>query len=174
VVGPSAGKVKSEMLERWDAGAVGARGAAYARWCASESPSREAKESVMNRYVTLAVGILAGAAIGAAAVDRLNAQAKAPGAYAVIDISEINNPDLFKALLSKADAPVNAFGGKFVVRTEKITAIDGIPPARFVVIGFDSVEKAKEWDNSPAQKEIDDMRHRSAKARAFIVEGATN
>ena len=39
---------------------------------------------------------------------------------------------------------------------------------------FDSVEKAKEWESSPAQKEIDDMRHKSAKARAFIVEGATN
>ena len=128
----------------------------------------------MNRYVTLAIGVLAGVAIGASAVGRLNAQAKAPGAYAVIDITEINNPDLFKTLLSKADAPVNAFGGKFIVRTEKITAIDGAPPARFVVIGFDSIEKAKEWDNSPAQKEINDMRHKSAKARAFIVEGTTN
>ena len=128
----------------------------------------------MNQRIALGLAMLAGAAFGAVAVDGLQAQNKAPGAYAVIDISEINNPDLFKTLLSKAEAPVTAFGGKFIVRTEKITAIDGAPPKRFVVIGFDSVEKAKAWDSSPAQKEIDDMRLKSAKARAFIVDGATN
>ena len=128
----------------------------------------------MGQRIALGLAMLAGAVFGAVAVDGLKAQDKAPGAYAVIDISEIINPDLFKTLLSKAEAPVTAFGGKFVVRTEKITAIDGTPPKRFVVIGFDSMEKAKAWSASPAQKEIDDMRLKSAKARAFIVDGATN
>jgi uncharacterized protein (DUF1330 family) len=126
----------------------------------------------MGQRIALGLAMLAGAVFGAVAVDGLKAQDKAPGAYAVIDISEISNPDLFKTLLSKAEAPVTAFGGKFVVRTEKITAIDGTPPKRFVVIGFDSMEKAKAWSASPAQKEIDDMRLKSAKARAFIVDGA--
>ena len=55
-----------------------------------------------------------------------------------------------------------------------------IPPrwcrreARLVVIAFDSVEKAKAWDSSPAQKEIDAIRQKSAKARSFIVDGAIN
>jgi uncharacterized protein (DUF1330 family) len=128
----------------------------------------------MGQRIALGLAMLAGAVFGAVAVDGLKAQDKAPGAYAVIDISEISNPDLFKTLLSKAEAPVTAFGGKFVVRTEKITAIDGTPPKRFVVIGFDSMEKAKAWSASPAQKEIDDMRLKSAKARAFMVDGATN
>jgi uncharacterized protein (DUF1330 family) len=126
----------------------------------------------MGQRIALGLAMLAGAVFGAVAVDGLKAQDKAPGAYAVIDISEISNPDLFKTLLSKAEAPVTAFGGKFVVRTEKITAIDGTAPKRFVVIGFDSLEKAKAWSASPAQKEIDDMRLKSAKARAFIVDGA--
>src|ERR1700682_5925330 len=115
----------------------------------------------MNQRIALGLAMLAGAAFGAVAVDGLKAQDKAPGAYAVIDISEISNPDLFKTLLSKAEAPVTACGAKFVIRTEKITAIDGTPPKRFVVIGFDSVEKAKAWDSLPAQKEIDDMRSKS-------------
>jgi uncharacterized protein (DUF1330 family) len=118
--------------------------------------------------------MLAGAALGAVAVSGLSAQNKAPGAYAVVDISEITNPDVFKQLLAKAEAPVTAGGGKFVIRTEKITAIDGAPPKRFVVIGFDSMEKAKAWDSLPAQKEIDDMRSKSAKARSFFVDGAVN
>ena len=128
----------------------------------------------MNRHITVAAAMLAGVAIGGVGVDRLHAQSTAPGAYAVIDISEINNPDLFKALLAKAEAPVAAAGGKFVMRTEKITARDGVAPARFVVIAFESMEKAKLWDKLPAQKEIDEMRAKSAKARSFLVDGAVN
>jgi uncharacterized protein (DUF1330 family) len=124
----------------------------------------------MNRLIALALTLLAGVAIGAAAVNGLNAQGTAPGAYAVIDISEISNPDLFKALLAKAEPPVVAFGGKFLIRTEKLVGIDGTAPKRFVVIGFDSVEKAKAWDASPAQQDIDAMRSKSTKSRSFIAD----
>ena len=47
-----------------------------------------------------------------------------------------------------------ASGGNFVIRTDKITSLDGNPPARFIIIKFDSVEKAQAWHNSAAQKEI--------------------
>jgi uncharacterized protein (DUF1330 family) len=66
---------------------------------------------------------------------------------------------------------MTAFGGKFVIRTENIVALDGTPPKRFVVIAFDSVEKAKAWDASPAQREIADIRQRSTKSRQFVVDG---
>jgi hypothetical protein len=36
------------------------------------------------------------------------------------------------------------------------------------------MEKAKAWEALPAQREIDDMRSKSAKARAFLVDGAVN
>jgi uncharacterized protein (DUF1330 family) len=132
------------------------------------------QENTMQRYLALSFAMLAGAAIGATAVSQLAAQTKAPTAYAVIDISSIDNADLFKTLLSKSEAPVVGGGGKFVIRTDKITATDGTPPARFVVIAFDNMEKAKAWEALPAQKEIDDMRHKSAKARLFLVDGVAN
>ena len=125
----------------------------------------------MNRYVTIGLAMLAGAVFGAAAVNGLNAQNKAPGAYAVVDLSEISNPELFKTLLPKAEPASTAFGGKFIIRTENIVGLDGTPPKRFVVIAFDSIDKAKAWDASPAQKEITDIRQRSTKSRQFIVEG---
>ncbi|MGC2333715.1 MAG: hypothetical protein WA581_19845 [Candidatus Acidiferrales bacterium] len=55
----------------------------------------------MNRPIALGVAILAGAAIGTAAANGLHAQNKAPGAYAVLDLSAINSPDVFKTLPSK-------------------------------------------------------------------------
>jgi len=45
--------------------------------------------------------MLSGTVIGATAVNGLHAQNKAPGVYAVLDLSVINSPDVFKTLPSK-------------------------------------------------------------------------
>jgi uncharacterized protein (DUF1330 family) len=124
----------------------------------------------VNQRIALGLAMLAGAAFGAVSVNGLNAQSKAPAAYAVVDISEISDPGLFKTLLPKAEPAITAFGGKFVVRTENIAGLDGTPPKRFVVIGFDSMDKAKAWDASAAQQEVDAIRMKSTKSRSFVVE----
>ena len=121
-----------------------------------------------TRYVTL-LSLLAGAAIGALSVGGLYAQTKSPGAYVIVDISQVNNPDGFKQLFPKAPPAVAAFDGQFLTRTEKITALDGTPPKRFVIIGFESVDKAKAWDASAAQKEVNDIRMKNTNSRSFIV-----
>ena len=64
-----------------------------------------------------------------------------------------------------------ALGGRYVMRTENITALDGTPPKRFVVIQFDSVEKAKAWNATPQLAEINAIRAKAAKSRSFVVEG---
>jgi hypothetical protein len=76
----------------------------------------------MKPLISLGLAMLAGAALGATAVNGLHAQNKAPGAYAVIDISEISNPDIFKTLLPKTEPSMAAFGGKNVILTEKCRA----------------------------------------------------
>jgi uncharacterized protein (DUF1330 family) len=123
----------------------------------------------MKTHYTVALAMLAGIALGATAINGLNAQGKAPGAYVVVDISEITNPDGLKQLFPKAPPAVAAFNGHFVTRTEKITELDGTPPKRFVIIGFDDVEKAKAWNESAAQKEVNDIRMKNTKSRSFIV-----
>ena len=45
-----------------------------------------------------AVTLLAGVALGALTIGGLNAQSKAPGAYAVVDITEVTDPEAFKQL----------------------------------------------------------------------------
>jgi uncharacterized protein (DUF1330 family) len=125
----------------------------------------------MNRSIALGLAMLAGGAIGATAVNGLHAQGTAPAAYAVVDISAITNPDVFKTIGAKAGPAMAASGGKYLMRTDKITNLDGTPPARFVVIAFDSVAKAQAWNDSAAQKEVNDIRAQSTKSRSFIVEG---
>jgi len=127
----------------------------------------------MNRLTALGLTLLAGVAIGATAVGGLHAQGK-PGVYAVVDIAEITDPDTFKTLGPKAGPAMAGLGGQFIVRTENITAASGTPPKRFVVIGFDSLDKAKAWAASPAQKEVDAIREKSTKSREFFVEAFAN
>ena len=81
---------------------------------------------------------------------------------------------LFKTLIPKAGPSMEPFGAYNVIRTDKIEALEGTPPQRFVVIAFDSVAKAKAWDASAATKEITAIRQKSTTSRAFIVDGATN
>ena len=118
--------------------------------------------------------MLAGAALGAVSVNGLYAQGKTPGAYVVIDISEIKDPDLFKTLIPKAGPSMAPFGAHNVIRTEKIQALEGTPPKRFVVIAFSSAEDAKKWDASDLTKEVTAIREKSSTSRAFIVDGAVN
>jgi uncharacterized protein (DUF1330 family) len=130
----------------------------------------------MNRTFTLGLVLLAGIAIGGTAVSSLSAQSKGPGAYAIIDIAQIIDRDSFvKDLLRKAAPAILSGGGKFVTRTEKISALEGTPPQRFVIIAFDNTDKAKAWNASPAWREVDAMRTKFTKSRTFVVdaEGAT-
>jgi uncharacterized protein (DUF1330 family) len=131
-------------------------------------------DEIMNQRIALGLAMLAGAAFGATAVSGLNAQGKAPGAYAVVDISAINNLDAYKTLIPKAGPAADAFGGKFIVRTEKFEAFDGTPPSRFVIVAFDSMEKAKAWHDSAATKDVDAIRMKSSTSRAFAVEPLSN
>ena len=130
----------------------------------------------MNRNITLGLTLIAGIGIGAAAVNGLSAQGKPPGAYAVVDISEMTDANLFRQQLLPKVTPASlaAFGGQYIVRTENVTSLDGTPPQRFVVIAFDSMDKAKAWSAAPSQKEVDAIRMKATKSRQFLVEGYTN
>jgi uncharacterized protein (DUF1330 family) len=129
----------------------------------------------MKTQYTVALALLAGFGLGATAIHGVSAQGmgKAPGVYAVIDISEITDPEGFKAVTQRPAASTTTvqMGGRYVTRTGKITALDGTAPKRFIVIAFDSMEKAQAWNSSAAQKEINAIRGKTTKSRSFIVEG---
>ena len=130
----------------------------------------------MNQRIALGLAMLAGAAFGATAIQGLHAQAK-PGALVVVDIGELTDPEGFKAIpASPATQPaaVATQGGHYLARTDNITAFDGTPPKRFIIIGFDSVEKAQAWNNSASQKEINALRAKTTKSRSFVVESLAN
>jgi uncharacterized protein (DUF1330 family) len=118
------------------------------------------------------LALLAGVALGAMAVQGLHAQATPP-TYAVIDDSVITDPAGYAAIGPKGGPSVAAFGGKFVMRTDKITASDGTPPQRIIVIAFENLAQAKAWRASPAMQEIWAIQEKTSKSRIFFAEGMT-
>ena len=131
----------------------------------------------MNQGIALGLTLLAGIAIGATAIQGLHAQAKPP-AYVVIPILKMNDAAGFKAgVVDKANATaaeMTAAGGQYVIRSEKFTSLDGTPPARLVIMKFDSVEKAQAFEKTAAQKEINAARMKTTDSLSFIVEGMSN
>jgi uncharacterized protein (DUF1330 family) len=131
----------------------------------------------MKTHYKLAFAVVAGIVIGGAAIQGLHAQAKLP-AYIVIPILKINDATAFKSdVADKASATMGDLknaGGEYVIRNTKFTSLDGTPPERLVLLKFDSVEKAQAWWNTPAQKDINAGRMKTANSLAFIVEGLAN
>ena len=128
----------------------------------------------MRSRLALTLAMLAGFALGAVAVQSVHAQRSGPGAYAIIDITEVTSPQGLNEALGKLPASVAAFGGKFVTRTENILGFDGVPPLRFFIIAFDTMEKAQNWNNSPAQAAVNQARMQATTSSSFAVgvEGA--
>jgi uncharacterized protein (DUF1330 family) len=120
----------------------------------------------------LALAILGAATVGGLAVQGLHAQTKPP-VYVVIDIAEVVDAQAQRANTDRptASTPTTQLGGKYLARSGKITALDGTPPARLILIAFDSVEKANAWNDSAEQKKVNDVRMKATKSRSFIVEG---
>jgi uncharacterized protein (DUF1330 family) len=127
-----------------------------------------------SRY-TVALSMIAGAALGGAAIQGLHAQAKPP-VYYVAEI-DVTNPDAYaKEYVPKAQAIIKAAGGRFlaiggVSGGAQVTAFDGTAPKRLVVQVWDSMDKIKAWRANPEYIEARKIGEKYAKFRAFAVEG---
>jgi len=119
----------------------------------------------------LALAVLAGVSIGVAGANAIHAQqVKAPPAYVISEV-DVTDPATFQKYAEKVPETVASFNGHYLVRGGKIQAVEGEAPKRIVVIAFDSAEKARGWEYSPAYEAIKPIRQSSAKSRIFIVEG---
>jgi uncharacterized protein (DUF1330 family) len=119
----------------------------------------------------LAVAVLAGVSIGIAGTHAIHAQqVKAPAGYVISEV-DVTDPATFQKYGEKVPETVASFNGRYLVRGGKIQAVEGEAPKRIVVIAFDSAEKARAWEYSPAYEAIKPIRQSSAKSRIFIVEG---
>jgi uncharacterized protein (DUF1330 family) len=120
----------------------------------------------------LALVLLTGIALGVAGATAIHAQQAKPAPGYVVAEVEVSDTAAFAKYAQAVPGTLAPFNGQYVVRAGKITPVEGdAPKERFIVIGFDSVEKAKAWEDSPAYEAIKPIRHASAHSRVFIIEG---
>jgi len=125
----------------------------------------------MKSIYKLAIAMLAGAGLGAAAVQGLHAQAKPP-AYVISEI-EITDKDAYaKEYLPLAVKALKDSDQKQLAAGGKTATISGEPPKpRIVLSVFENIEKAQAAYASPAYLEARRIGDKYAKLRIFVVEG---
>jgi len=92
-------------------------------------------------------------------------------AYVILDIT-VNDHDRYEDYKKLAPPSIEAYGGKYLARGGPMEILEGDwRPNRIVVLEFDSIEKAKNWINSPEYSEARALRHQTATSHTVVVEG---
>lgn len=117
--------------------------------------------------------MLAGAALGATAIETLHAQAN-PIGYVIAENVVKDQAAYTKDFAPQIAKTIQDAGGKFLARGGKTIAMHGTPPApRVVVVQFESVDKAQAWANSPAAKAAFAIGEKYSTLNDYIVEGVS-
>ena len=126
---------------------------------------------MINRHITLGLAMIASAALGAAVVQTLHAQAKPP-AYNVAEITIKDQDGYNKEYLPLVTKALTDAGGKFIVRGGKTISYEGAAPApRVVVVQFENLDKLQALYNSAAYKDAIAVGDKYSTQRIFGVEG---
>ena len=124
----------------------------------------------MNSRYKTALAVIIGAALGAAAVEGLHAQAKPP-VYTMTEI-DVNNVDGYmKEYVPVVQPLIKKGGGNLLAASLKVTAMLGTAPKRVAINRWDSLEAAQALYNSPDYKAAEAIGSKYATFRRYAVEG---
>jgi uncharacterized protein (DUF1330 family) len=129
----------------------------------------------MKSQHTVALSVLAGVVVGAAAIQVIHAQAAKPPVY-IFNETDVTDPAGFQAYADAQSKLIQKHGGRYIIRAGKtIATISGAPPTgRITVYVFDSQDKMQAWRDDPAQKDVLGTRDKVGKFRSIAVEGLAN
>jgi len=129
------------------------------------------REDIVKIRYTVALSVLAGAALGAAAVQGLHAQAK-PKAYAVSE-AEILDAAAAAAFTSAVEVAQSAGGGHSLhTRGGRVVTLEGpAAPKRVAIVEWDSLEQAQAFYKSKAWNDLVPQHDKGIKTiRRYVVE----
>lgn len=93
-------------------------------------------------------------------------------AYIVVRM-KVTDPEQYKRYTARTPECVASFGGRFIARGGEAVTLEGPEFSdRMVIIEFPSLERAKEFYNSPEYTEIKALREHAGIGEFIAVEGA--
>jgi uncharacterized protein (DUF1330 family) len=88
---------------------------------------------------------------------------------AIVDVKDSVRYEDYRRLVLPT---ITAFGGRFVARGGRTEVLEGDWPARrLVIVEFPTVERAKEWWNSPEYSEAKAIRQTTSVGTLVVIEG---
>ncbi|WPR77100.1 DUF1330 domain-containing protein [Algoriphagus sp. NG3] len=91
-------------------------------------------------------------------------------AYVIVEV-DISDPEKYNAYKELTPATVLAFGGRFVLRGQPVTVLEGEwNHERLVMLKFPTKEKAEAWYNSEGYQHAKSVRSEAAKANFLLIE----
>ena len=85
--------------------------------------------------------------------------------------SDLSKRKQYDEYIVKVKPIAESFGGRYIVRSEQITALsDSWKPDRVIVIEFASKTQILAWLSSPQYKEVSSLRVNSVESEAIIIE----
>jgi uncharacterized protein (DUF1330 family) len=70
---------------------------------------------------------------------------------------------------------IKAHNGRFIVRSNDVTSLQGDPgPKRLVIVGFESMDEVKKWQSDKAYTDLKPLRDQVLKVRQFAVNTCAN
>jgi uncharacterized protein (DUF1330 family) len=129
------------------------------------------QEDRMKTRYTVALSMVAGAFLGAAAIQGLHAQAK-PKAYTVTELETIDDKAVADVAKRIQAAQANAGARNFRTGGGKVVGMEGPPPPKRVAITeWENLEKAEAFFKSKAWTDLGPDRNKALKTiRRYAVE----
>ncbi len=91
-------------------------------------------------------------------------------AYVIVDIRVID-PEGYEEAIRLTPAAVAAYGGRYLARGGRVEVLEGDwAPERLVILEFESIERAREWLDSPEYRPVKAVRHRCARTNMVVIE----
>lgn len=127
----------------------------------------------MNTNIKIALAVVAGAALGAAAMQELHAQAK-PKAYTITETEGLDAAaqKVYTPLVQAAQKAASGNARNFRTAGGRVVALEGAAaPKRVAITEWDSLEQAQAFYTSKAFMDLKPQRDKAVKTiRRYIVE----
>jgi uncharacterized protein (DUF1330 family) len=96
-------------------------------------------------------------------------------AYVISEV-EVLDHRLIETYRALAQATINRYGGRYVVRGGDVELIEGErnPARRFVIVEFPTMERAREWYRSPEYAEALKVRATALTRTLVFVDGVAS
>jgi uncharacterized protein (DUF1330 family) len=106
------------------------------------------RRTKMKARYAMALSMVAGAALGGAAIQALHAQAKPP--VYMIALNEVSDQERYgKEYVSPAQKSVKDHGGEYIAVGPGTQVAGNLPRGPVVILRWDSMEALQAWYNSP-------------------------